>query len=88
MSYVPGDMIIVCLDELGQVVIRGIQIDNETYEAINVIYQSEHNGRVTKKPYWTSIEDFNSNRLMRYKCVQFLEDITTKLLSNIFKISK
>ena len=55
-SYVLGYRIIGCLDELGWVVIRGIQIEEETYEVINVISEAGHNDRVTKKPYWTSIK--------------------------------
>ena len=50
MSYAPGDMIIGCLDTLGWVVIRGILIEKETYEIINVISEAGYNGRVTKKP--------------------------------------
>ena len=64
-------MITVCIDELGCVVIKGIQIEKETYEAINVISKSGHNGRVTKKPYWTSIEERNSKRVMKYKARYF-----------------
>ena len=74
-SYVPGDRITGSLDKLGCVVIRGIRIEKETYDAINVISE-------------TSIEEFNSKRVMKYKtgstphihwaneinCVKFLED--------------
>ena len=99
MSYVPGDRIIVCLDDLGWVIIRGIRIDNETYEAINIISEAGYNRRVTKKPYWTSIEEHNIKRVMKYKagssphvhweseinCVKYLEDITTKVTRPYFE---
>ena len=99
LSYAPGDRIIGCLEELGWVVIRGIRIDNPTYEAINTIAESGHNGRVTKTPYWTSIEDRNSNRVMKYKhnsnphvnwskdknCSHFLKEIKTNLLDKTLK---
>ena len=72
-------------------------MENATYEAINIIVESGHNGRVTKTAYWTSIEERNSNRVMKYKnsstphpnwskqsnCVQFLREIRTKLLDKI-----
>ena len=101
-SYALEDRIIECLHSLGLVAIRCIQIEKETYEAINVIYEAVHNGRVTKKAYWTSIEERNSKRVMKYKassshhvdweneinCAKFLEDITTKLLCSILKRSK
>ena len=101
MSYTSGDRIIGCLDELSWVVIRGILIDNEKYKAINVTSEGGHNGRVTKKPYWASIEDYNSKRVMKYKAgssphvhwatkkvCSILEDITTNLLGRILKRSK
>ena len=47
-SYSPGDRIIGCLEELGWVGIRVIQIGNATYESINTIADSVHNGRVTR----------------------------------------
>ena len=101
-SYSPGDRIIGCLESLGWVVVRGIRIEKETYDAINVISEAGHNGRITKKPYWTSIEERNSKRVIKYKgnssphsdwateinCAKFLEDITTKLLGSILKGSK
>ena len=98
-SFAPGERIIGCLEELGWVVIRGIRIGETTYEAINTIADSGHNGRSTKTAYWTSIEERNNNRVIKYKhnsnphvnwskdknCSVFLEEIKTKLLDQILK---
>lgn len=98
-SYNPGDRIIGCLEELGWVVIRGIRVQDDTYESIDTIANSGYHGRVTKTPYWTSIEERNNKRVMKYKhsstphvnwekdahCSNFLGDIKTKLLDNILK---
>ena len=59
--------IIGCLEELGWVAIRGIRIEETTYQAINTIVDSGYNGRVTNVPYWTSIEERNNKRVMKYK---------------------
>lgn len=97
MSYSSGDRIIGCLEKLGRVVIRGIRIQNATYEASKTIADSENNGRLTQKPYLTSIEDVNSNRVMKYKhssiphtnwsqeghCCKFLKEIKTHVLDRI-----
>ena len=91
--YSPGQRIIGCLEELGWVVIRGIIIEETTYETINTIANSEHNGRATKAAYWTSIEERNNKRVVKYKhnsnphvnwskdknCSIFLEEIKAKL---------
>ena len=93
-SFAPGDRIIGCLKELGWVVIRGIRVQEKTYEAINTIADSGYNGNATNKPYWTSIEDRNSKRVMKYKhnstphvmwstdkrCSDLLGEIKTELL--------
>jgi hypothetical protein len=98
-SFVPGDRIIGCLEELGWVVIRGIRVGKTTYEAMNTIADSGYNGRVTNTPYWTSIEERNSKRVMKYKhnstphvnwekdaqCSKFLGEIKTNLLDKILK---
>ena len=93
-SFAVGERIIGCLEEYGWVVIRGIRIEETTYQAINKIVDSGYNGRGTNKPYWTSIEERNNKRVMKYKhnpnphvnwskdkhCLNFLEEIKTKLL--------
>ena len=95
----PGERIIGCLEELGWVVIRGIRVKETTYEAINAIADAGYNGRATKVPYWTSIEERNNKRVMKYKhnsnphvnwsedyrCSNFLEQIKTKLLDHNLK---
>jgi hypothetical protein len=93
-SYASGERRLGCLEELGWVVIRGIRIGEKTYEAIDYIAQLGHNGRQCIKPFWASIEDKNSKRVMKYKstctphvnwsndgvCSDFLGKIKTKLL--------
>ena len=97
MSYSQGDMIIGYLEELGRVVIRGIQIENATYEVINIIPESGNYGRVTKTAYWTSIEERNNKAVIKYKhsstphvnwyekinCVNFLKEIKIQLFDKI-----
>ena len=96
-SYITCDRIIGCLKEVGWFVIRCIQIVNATYESISKVSDSGHNGRVTQKPYWTSIEDVNSNCVVKYRhsstphpnwsnegnCVNFMKDIKTQVLNKI-----
>ena len=98
-SYASGERILGCLEELGWVVIRGIRIGDTTYEAIDKIASYGHNGRTVIRPYWSSIEDKNSNRVMKYKhtctphvnwsndnvCSDFLGKIKTKLLDTNLK---
>ena len=98
-SYNPGDRIIGCLEEYGWVVIRGIRVKDDTYKSIDTIANSGFNGRVNNKPYWTSIEERNNKRVMKYKhnstphvnweknvhCSKFLGEIKTNLLDNILK---
>ena len=88
MSYVPEDRIIGCRDELGWVVIRGILIDNEKYEAINVISESGYNVRVTKKPYQTSIEEHNIKYVMKYKASSspYVHWATEKSVLNLWNL--
>ena len=98
-SFASGERIMGCLEKLGWVVIRGIRVGETTYEAINAIADTGYNGRATKTPYWTSIEERNNKRVMKYKhnsnphsnwsqdqnCAVFLEKIKTKLLDHNLK---
>ena len=91
------NVLLTCLEELRWVVIRCIQIGNATYEYIYIIVYSGHNGRITRKTYCSSIENANSNRVMKYKhsstphpnwlnegiCSNFLKGIKTQVSDKI-----
>ena len=76
-----------------------MRIGETIYEAINTIANSGYNGRGTNKPYWTSIEEINNKRVMKYKhnstphvnwskdelCSDFLGQIKAKLLDKDLK---
>ena len=57
-EYICGD-----LDKLGWVVLRGLSMRQETYDAINQVSNKGKGNNVT----WTSIETAEYNRKMIYK---------------------
>ena len=98
-SYSNGERIVGCLETYGWVVVRGVRVKQETYDAIDFISQLGAKGRRTKKGTWTSIEDRGNNRKMKYHytsnpradweadelCGNFLKDVENKVLGNVWK---
>ena len=62
-SYVPGERIIEDLEELRWVVVRGMRIDESTYDRTNGV---THMGRGWQGT-WHPVQSDGSDRVMKYK---------------------
>ena len=62
-SYVPGERIIGDLEELGWIVVRGVRINEPTYESINDVSQLVRGwGKA-----WFNVQNNQTTRVMKYK---------------------
>ena len=102
-SYHPGDYIIGDLDQYGWKVVRGVRINQDTYEAIDRIsrfgLKKEH---PVRNPKWYSIEEHSNNRVMKYNhlstphktwkdnrhTASFLKELELVVLHKALKVDK
>ena len=92
-SYSPGERIIGDLEELGWIVVRGVRIDDDTYESINNVSQSGRREDGT----WFPVQSDGQARKMKYKHTAsphtrwsadvhlrtFTEQLTTSVINKI-----
>ena len=74
-SYCPGDRITGDLDEYGWMVVRGVRMNENMYEAMDMVKSFGRKSKAVKVPQWYSIEDRNNNRVMKYNHISPIHDV-------------